>query len=161
MLSHSPPFPLTVDYDGQQPLSEKDEEGALLALQKHDCIRHIQLCASTTALDKLFAAMNGPFLLLDDLGILLNSQTPMRIESEGNKPDCPRLPQSFHTPHLRQLDLSRVGDVTKVGLPLLTFLTSLVYLAFVDIPASSYLASCFSLMPQLEYIGLVFEFYIL
>ena len=43
MLSHSPPFPLTIDYDGQQPLSKKDEKGALLSLQKHDCVRHIQL----------------------------------------------------------------------------------------------------------------------
>jgi len=96
----------------------------------------------------------------------LNTQTPTRDESEGDIPGRPRLPQSFQAPHLRQLDLSRVGDVTEVGLPLLTSLISLVHLALVGIPTSSYLpldylASCLSLMPQLEYIGLVFEIYIL
>ena len=166
MLSHLPPFPLIIDYHGRQPLSEKDEEGALLALQKHDRVRHIHLCASTTALDKLLAAMNGPFLLLDHLGLFTQHSNADKDESEGDKPDRPRLPQSFQAPHLRQLDLSRVGDVTEVGLPLLTSLTSLVHLALVGIPASSYLpldylASCLSLMPQLEYIGLVFETYIL
>jgi len=166
MLSHLPPFLLIIDYHGRQPLSEKDEEGALLALQKHDRVRHIHLCASTTALDKLLAAMNGPFLLLDHLGLFTQHSNADKDESEGDKPDSPRLPQSFQAPHLRQLDLSRVGDVTEVGLPLLTSLTSLVHLALVGIPASSYLpldylASCLSLMPQLEYIGLVFEIYIL
>jgi len=166
MLSHSPPFPLIIDYDGRQPLSAKDEEGALLALQKHDRVRYIHLYASTTVLDKLFAAMNGPFLLLEDLELFIEHSNADEDESEGDKPGRPRLPQSFQAPHLRQLDLSRVGDVTEVRLPLLTSLISLVHLALVGIPTSSYLpldylASCLSLMPQLEYIGLVFEIYIL
>ena len=102
--------------------------------------------------------MNGPVPTTRRPWDFIKLSNANEDESEGNKPDCPRLPKSFHTPHLRQLDLSRVGDDAKVGLPLLTFLASLVYLAFVDIPASRYLASCFSLIPQLKYIGLVFEF---
>ena len=59
MLSHLLPFPLIINYDGQQPLSPKDKEGVLLALQKHDHICSISLCASTSTLDKLFAAKVG------------------------------------------------------------------------------------------------------
>jgi len=91
MLSHSPPFPLIIDYDEEKPLSAKDEEGALLALQKHDRVRDISLCASTVTLDKLFAAMNGPFLLLGWLSIHYSDAD--EDESEGDKLPCLRLPQ--------------------------------------------------------------------
>ena len=161
MLRHSPRFPLIIDYDGRQPLSAKDEEGALLALQKHDRVRSIQLCASTATLDKLFAAMNGPFLLLDHLGLCIEDSDADEGESEGDKLDCPGLPESFQAPHLRQLNLSQVVDATGVGLSLLASLTNLVCLALAGIPASrylplNYLASCLSLMPQLEFIDLKF-----
>jgi len=163
MLSHSPSLPLIIDYDGRQPLSAKDEEGALLALHKHDYVRFIHLCASTTTLDKLLAAMNGPFPLLDDLGLCTEPSDPSADDSD--KLGYPRLPQSFQAPHLRQLDLTRVGDVIEVGLPLLASLTSLVDLILVGIPASSYLSLDYlvlrlSLMPKLGFIDLVFEFHI-
>jgi hypothetical protein len=162
MLSHSPPLPLIVDYYGERSLPAKDEEGVFLALQEHDRVRYIDLCASTTSFHKLFAAMNGPFPLLDHLGLFIDAD---RNESEGDELDCPRLPQSFQAPHLRHLGLSRVGDVTEVGLPPPASLSRLVYLALIGIPASSYLpldqlTSCLSLMPQLDYLGLAFEFYI-
>ena len=162
MLHHSPPLPLIIEYYGQQSLSTKDAESALLAIQKHDRVRYIRFSAPTTTYHRLFAAMNGPFPLLDHLGLFIDAD---ENESEGWELDCPRFPQSFQAPHLRHLSLSRVGDVTEVGLPPLAFLTGLVYLSLIGIPASSYLpldqlTSCLSLMPQLDYLGLVFEFYI-
>jgi hypothetical protein len=165
MLSHSPPLPLIISYDGRQPLTAQDEEGALLALQKHDYVRFIHLCASTATLDKLLAAMNGPFPLLDNLGLCAEPSDSGEDESEGGQLDYPRLPQSFQAPHLRQLDLTRVGNATEVGLPVLASLTSLVDLILVGIPASSYLSLDslvlhLSLMPKLEFMDLEFEFHI-
>jgi hypothetical protein len=165
MLSHSPPLPLIINYDGRQALSAKDEEGALLAIQKHDYVHFVLLCALTTTLNKLLAAMNGPFPLLGKLVLCTVPSDPGDDESEGDMLDSPRLPQSFQAPHLRHLDLTGVGDVTAVGLPLLASLTSLEDLILVDIPASSYLAldylaSHLSLMPKLGSLDLVFGFHV-
>lgn len=60
MLSHSPPFPLIVYYGGGRRSPAKDEQGALLALQKRDRIHSIDLCASTSNIDKILAVMNEP-----------------------------------------------------------------------------------------------------
>jgi hypothetical protein len=97
MLSHPPPLPLIICYDdGRGPLSPQDEEGALLALQKHDRICRIHLWASTSAtLHRFFAVMNGPFPLLENLGLRIEHSDADEDESEGDKPELPRLPQSF------------------------------------------------------------------
>jgi hypothetical protein len=99
MLSHSPPLPLIINYHGRRTLSTKDEEGALLALQKHDLVRYIHLCASTTTLDKLFATMNGPFPLLDDLGLFVENSDPNGDESEVTSPTVPDFP-NHSRPHI-------------------------------------------------------------
>ena len=158
MLSHSPPLPLIIEYYKHESLSTKEEEGVFLALQKHDRVRHIHLCALTITLHRLFAAMNGPFPMLDYLDLFINTDGR---ESESEELDRPRLPRSFQAPRLLHLGLSRVGDVTEVGLSLLASLSSLVYLSLIGIPASSILpvdqlTSCLSSMPQLEYIRLIF-----
>ena len=167
MLSHLPPLPIIIDYDGREPLSAKDEEGVLLALQKHDRIRRIHLCASTgTTLDKLFAVLNGSLPLLDNLGLCIEPSNADENESVSNELELPRLPQSFQAPHLDHLDLSGVGNLTEVGLPLLATLFNLVSLTLAMTPASrylslNYLTLCLSLMPQLKHLDLVFEFCVL
>jgi hypothetical protein len=110
--------------------------------------------------------MNVSFPLLDDLGLRIEHPDADEDESEGDKIELPRLLQSFQAPHLRHLDLSGVGNVTEVGLPLLAILTNLAYLALDMTPASrylplDYLTPCLSLMPQLKHLDLTFEFYIL
>jgi hypothetical protein len=148
----------------------EDERGALLALQKHDRVRSIDLRASPAALDKLFAVMDGSFPALEELVLDVESTDAEEEEDdetaeEKEEPDCLRLPQTFKAPHLSTLDLSQVGDVITEGLPLLASLSDLVTLALRGIPVSfylpiKYLASCLSLMPRLEYLCLGFEFYI-
>jgi hypothetical protein len=59
MLKFLPPPPFDVDLSGEQPISTKDEEGALLALQQHHRVRLIGL--SEQALQKLVAVIDTPF----------------------------------------------------------------------------------------------------
>jgi len=166
MLSHSPPLPLVVDYSGQRLLPTKDEEGAFLALQNHNRVREIHLYASIASLDKLLAVMNGPFPVLEDLTLtraIEYSDADEDEEDEDVEFNCPRLPQAFQAPQLRHLSLDRVGDVIEEGLPLLTSLSGLESLSLIGIPVSiylplEYLASRLSLMPQLEYLNLKFDF---
>jgi len=167
MLSHSPPLLLIVDYSGRRLLSTKDEEGAFLALQNHNRVRDIHLYASIVSLDKLLAVMNGPFPVLEDLTLtraIEYSDADEDEEDEDDEFNCPRLPQAFQAPQLRHLCLDRVGDVIEEGLPLLTSLSGLVSLSLIGIPVSiylplEYLASRLSLMPQLEYLSLKFDFF--
>ena len=57
--------------------------------------------------------MNGIFPVLEDLALTV--EYPVADE----EPDCPRLPQSFQAPRLRNLELAQVGDVVVEGLHLL------------------------------------------
>ena len=167
MLSHSPQLHLIVDYSGRRPLPAKDEKEALLTLQKHDRIRYIDIHASSDSAEKLFAAMNGPFPVLEHLALCVEYPDidEDEDESEGNEIDCPRLPPTFQAPHLQYLDLNRVGNLGEEGLPLLITLSGLVSLTLIGIPVSfylplEYLASRLSLMPQLEYLDLEFNYYV-
>ena len=166
MLSHSPPLPLIINYDLERLLSANEEEGILLALQKHNRVRRFRLCAPTsTALDKFLAVMNGSFPLLDHLGLCIEHSNPDWYENKGDRVDLSRLPQSFQAPRLRQLDLRWVGHVTEVRLPLLATLTHLAYLALAITPTSryllpDYLTSCLTLIPRLMHLDLTFELYI-
>jgi len=159
MLAHSPPLPLFISYSLHQPLLRKDEEGALLALQIHDRVSRIHLHASPATLDKLLAVMDGPFPVLEDLTL----SSEFSGVGGPDEPNSPRLPQTFQAPHLRQLDMNRVGDITVVGLPLLASFSGLVSLMLLGIPDSmslplEYLVSRLSLIPHLEFLGLGFIF---
>jgi hypothetical protein len=84
----------------------------------------------------------------------------LRLASSGPNRHS-RLPQTFAAPHLRHLELIRVGDVATSRLHLLASITGLVTLTLEGIPASTflpveYLMSRLSLMPQLEYLHLNF-----
>jgi len=108
--------------------------------------------------------MNGLFLQLDDLGLCIEELSGTnKNENEGDKLNCPQLPESFQAPLLCQLDLNRIVSATEVRLPPLASLTGLVYVTLTGIPTSrylplNYLASYLSLMPQLKHLDL--EFYI-
>ena len=169
MLSHSPQLHLIVDYGGRRPLPATDEKGVLLALQKHDRIRYIDIYASSNSAEKLFAVMNGPFPVLEHLALCVEypdmDEDEDEDESEGNETNCPRLPPTFQAPHLQYLDLNRVGNLGEEGLPLLASLSGVVSLTLIGIPVSfylplEYLASRLSLMPQLECLGLEFNYYV-
>jgi hypothetical protein len=149
MLKYSPPLPLDIDYDGEEQMSTKDEEGALLALQQHHRVRFISL--SEPGLHKLLAVADKPFPMLEDL--TLTSHDPFF---------CSRLPETFTAPRLRHLDLVGVGDVFAPGLPLLASITGLVTLTLDGIPSETclpikYLTSRLSLMPLLECLSLQFR----
>jgi len=167
MLSHSPPLPLSVSYHegAPHPFTPKDEEGALLALRKHDRVRYIDLCAPLATLDKIFAAMNGSFPVLEHLTLSVDHSDTDEDERDSYLFDHARLPQAFQAPHLRHLDLNRVGDVAQVDLPLLASLSGLISLTLIGVPFSAflsieYLASRLSLMPLLECFGLGFDSYV-
>ena len=153
MLSHSPPFPLIVYYGGGRRLPAKDEQGALLALQKRDRIRSIDLCASTSNLDKILAVMNEPFPKLEDLAL------SVKHKGWEDPPDPPQFPSTFQAPRLRYLDLNKM--LNEEGLPQLPSLSGLQYLRLTgiieptDLPLEC-LVSSLSLMPQLKYLGLGF-----
>ena len=144
------------------PLPTNDKDGALLALQQHDRVRSIHLQSSPRTLEKLFAAMDGMFSVLEELVLIAEVYED---ESDDGEP-CPRLPRMFKAPNLCHLNLIRVGDVLAVveeGLPLLATLSGLVSLELVGIPNShhlplEYLASRLSLVPRLEYLGLGFDY---
>ena len=126
-------------------MSADDEENALLALQHHDRVRHIDI--SEPGLQKLFAILDKPFPMLQGLRL---AYLDLNCHS--------RLPQTFVAPYLRHLELVRIGDVR---LHLLASITGLVTLTLEGIPASTflpveYLMSRLSLMPQLEYLHLNF-----
>ena len=169
MLSHSSQLHLIVDYGGHRPLPAKDEKGVLLALQRHDRVRYIDIYALSDSAGNLFAVMNGLFPVLEHLVLCVEypdfDEDEDEDESEGNKIDCPRLPPTFQAPHLQYLDLNRVGNLGEEGLPLLASLSGLVSLTLIGIPVSfylplQYLASRLSLMPQLENLGLEFNYYV-
>jgi len=154
MLSHSPPFPLIVYYGGGRRLPARDEQGALLALQKRDRVRSIELCASTSNLDKILAVMNEPFPKLEDLALSVKHKV------WDDPPDPPQFPSALQAPRLRHLNLNKM--LNEEGLPQLPSLSGLQYLKLTgiieptDLPLEC-LASSLSLMPQLKYLGIGFD----
>jgi hypothetical protein len=169
MLRHSPPLPLSVSYHEcpAHPFTPEDEEGALLALRKHDRVRHIDLCVPLASLDKIVAVMDGSFPLLEVLTLSVDRGHSGTDEGEYDSypfNDHARLSQAFQAPQLRYLDLNRVRDVTELNLPLLASLSGLISLTLIGVPFSvflsiEYLASRLSLMPLLECLGLGFDSY--
>jgi len=147
MLKFSPPLSLDIVFDGHRSMSVKDEEGALLVLQQHHRVHLISL--TEPGLEKLFAVMDKPFPMLEDL--TLRSPDPFFHT---------RLPETFSAPCLRHLDLYQVGDLFVTEIPVLDSITGLVTLCLRGVPPLSlpvhYLVSCLSVMPQLENLSLGF-----
>jgi hypothetical protein len=153
MLAHSPPLPLVIDYfDNGRDITAGDEEGTILALKQHDCVRRVRLQMPATSLQKLISAMDEEYPILEYLVILLpfedNSVTLI-------------FPETLQAPHLCHLVLH--GFALPIRSRLLMTAVGLVVLYLYMIQPSTYfhpntLLQWLSLMPQLETLLIGFDF---
>ena len=67
MLAHSPSLPLVIDYQLhlEDDITAEDEKGAILALKQYDRVLRVRLVMSVTSLQKLIAAMDDEYLILE------------------------------------------------------------------------------------------------
>ena len=159
MLAHSPPVPLVIDhFNTYQGLTSEDEEGIILALQHRDRVRRIRLLKPIPILQKLVVALDGEFPILEFL--LIEHQRHHRpvIEHKTNF----YFPETFRAPQLRELVLKNFA--TPIDSPTLTTMGNLVTLFLTKIPSSVYfhpkaLIQLLTLMPQLETLGVSFNWY--
>ena len=158
-LDHLPPLQLFVDYqDGRPPaigwrprwVTREDELGIHYALQLPNRVRRINLCLSSSTLDKALLLMDKPFPLLEHLSL---SVTGAEINS-------PTLPKTFLGPNIRHLSI--LGIRLPKRLRLLSSTLSLITLRLTKIPASGYfqprlLIARLELLPQLEELSIGFS----
>ena len=159
MLAHSPPIPLIIDHfdEYDRGLTAEDEEGIILAFQHRNRVRRVRLMKPVPILEKLITALDGEFPILEFLDILDKRYHEPVTEHVSDL----RIPEAFLAPHLRRLLLTNC--VIPIGSPLLT-MENLVTLSLDDIPSSAYfhpnaLLQRLLLMPQLETLGILFNFY--
>lgn len=146
MLKYSPPLPILIDFQGNRSMSQKDEDGVLLALQQHNRVRLIYL--RQASMNKFFPAMNKHFPMLEGLDLSFTG------------PDSTLIAETFTAPRLHHFDLVVHRWAQRV--PLLACVAGLVTLSIENIPFPDalpvkYLVSRLLLMPQLECLSL--EFY--
>ena len=159
MLAHSPPVPLVIDhFDTYQDLTSEDEAGIILALQHRDRVRRIRLLKPIPILQKLVAALDGEFPILEFLLIEHQRYHQPVIEHKTNL----YFPETFWAPQLRELVLKNF--VTPIDSPTLTTMGNLVTLYLTKIPSSVYfhpnaLIQLLTLMTQLETLGIGFNRY--
>ena len=144
MLAHSPPLPLTINYNDQD-ITAEDELGILLALSHRDRVRRIGLWELLNV-GKFVTAMDDQFPILERMYV--RSQTEVA------------LPVTFQAPNLRRLRLW-MASIPNLS-PLLTNTAGLVTLSLLDIPTSayfppSYILTRLSLMAQLEKLFISFQ----
>jgi hypothetical protein len=142
MLAHSPPLSLVVDYIGD--ITAEDEEGAILAFKQRDRVRHVRLQTPVTILQRLIAAMDEEYPILEYLIIMLPMADVASILT---------FPETLHAPHLCHVALR--GFALPIGSRLLTTAVGLVILCLSIVDPSTYfhpntLLQWVSLMPQLE-----------
>ncbi len=153
MLAHSPPLPLVIEYDHEDPdMAAEDEEGFTLAFQERDRVRRVRLRMPVSALQKLTTAINKRYPRLECLIIVPSAEDSSTIFT---------LPESFEAPHLRHLVLFDFAFSS--GSRLLTNATGLVTLALALSNPSTYfqpnvLLQWISSMPQLETLMVTFLF---
>ena len=96
MLTHSPPLPIIIDYlHVVTNITAEDKEGILLALKHRDRVRRIRLRAFVTSLERLVAAIEEGFPMLEYLYIEPMSASDLNWS----------LPSTFRAPRLRHLVL--------------------------------------------------------
>jgi len=153
MLAHSPRLPLVLDYlvkDFNTNIAAEDEERVMLALRLRDRVRRIRLRMSVANLQKLIAALDGEFPMLEFLYMVPHTQHFRRLT----------LPDTFRAPHLSHLILNTFAF--SIISPLLTTTTRLVTLWLQDIYPTAYfgpndLLQQLSLLPQLELLRITFH----
>ena len=158
MLAHSPPLPLIVDYsDGNDDMTEDDEEGEILALKQRDRIHRVRLFMSVTCLQKLIAVMDEEYPILEYLII-----EPL---SEDGSTILTLLPKTLQAPNLRHLSLACFAPpivsqllTSSVGLTTLCLFNDV----FMNDPSThanpNVLLRWLSFMPQLETLVISFFF---
>jgi hypothetical protein len=151
MLAHSPPFPLTIDYIGENGITAEDEEGISLALEQRNRVRHLRLGFPVQNLQNLVMAIDEEFPILEYLILY-----PFAKESTVLV-----LPETLQAPHLRHLMLR--GFTCPIRPRLHPTAVSLVTLSLVILHPSAYfrpnvLLQWISFMPQLESLDIVFTF---
>ena len=144
MLAHSPPLPLVISYpDDDRDITTEDEEGITLAFQLRHRIRGIRVVIPFIKLQKLIAAVDEEFPMLEYLVI--------RPQTSPNS--ALTLPNSFQAPGLRHIVLFNFAS--PIGSPLFTSCTGLISLVLIDSRSSPYfhpdnLLQQLSLLPHLK-----------
>jgi len=99
ILAHSPSLPLIIDYgDEDREVTLEDEQGILLALRKHLQVHRIRLRMPTSSLQRLVAALDGEFPILEYLYI-----KPLTDDDSGLS-----FPETFKAPRLRHFKLRNI-----------------------------------------------------
>jgi hypothetical protein len=152
MLAHSPPLPLTVDYDSEDSITAEDEEGILLALEQRHRVRHLRLFFPVRNLQKLVMAIDEEFSILEYLIV----EHPLKDNMASLV-----LPETLQAPHLRHLALR--GFACPIRTRLHPTSAGLVTLLLVINHPSAYfqpnvLLQWISFMPQLESLEMAFSF---
>ena len=154
MLAHSPPLPLLIDYSlgENDDLTAEDEEGVILAIRQYARVRRIRLLMPAITLQKLIAAIDEEYPILEYLiiGHLGKDRSIILV-----------FPETLQAPHLRHLALLGFGLPT--GSRLLATAVGLVTLFLVMFRPSTYfhpttLLQWVSFMPQLETLFIEFSF---
>ena len=148
MLAHSPPLPLVIDYRLDD---NDDEEGALLALKQYGRVRRVRLATSVKRLQRLIAAMDDEYPILEYL--IIGHQ-------EKNSSSILIFPETLQAPRLRHLAL--FGLTLPIRSRLLTTAVGLVTLClFMFHPSTHFhpntLLQWLSSVPQLE--TLIIDFF--
>ena len=144
MLAHSPPFPLVIDYLGEDRDITAEEEGIILALGKRDRVRRVRLQMPVPNLQKIIMAIDEEYPVLEYLTILPSTEDDSAALM---------FPQTLQAPHLSHLML--FGFSIPIGSRLLTTAVGIVTLSlFMRYPSTYFqpntLLQWISFMPQLE-----------
>lgn len=144
MLTHSPPFPLIIDYDDpNQHLTAEDERGIMIALRYRDRVRCIHLGVPVQSLEKIVTVMDDEFPMLEYMHIAPPTKHCTHLI----------LPPKFEAPKLRHIVLYHFAS--PIGSPLLASAVGLSTLLLRWIHPSTYphpnhLLQTLSLLPQLQ-----------
>ena len=148
MLSHLPPLPLVVDYQGGD---ADDDRGIIHAIQYRDRVLRIVLRAPSLTLERLLVPMDESFPRLESLSLLSTTKS-----GEGRSL---MLPRTFLAPNLLHLSLG--GISLSKGLSVLASTFSLVTLKLTDIQSPGYftpatLVTRLQQIPHLEELSIGF-----
>ncbi|KAF8498670.1 hypothetical protein F5888DRAFT_1690907 [Russula emetica] len=152
MLANSPPFPLIIDYDGENDdISAEDEEGIALALEQRDRVRRIRLWMPVSKLQKLLLFM----AIMEEYPVL----EYMTAGPVAKDDPALMLPGTLQAPRLHHLLLSGFTFPTRpqlltTAVDLVTFHLHIEH-RFTDL-RPTVLLQCLSSMPQLEMLRIAF-----